>query len=61
MVTALAGRPIPREAEEAAYRVYRLLTHGILAMLIVFFLAGDGITWINLSDGLRVAGVAAPL
>jgi|SRR5215467_14046241 len=51
VVGTLVGRPIPREAEQAAYRVYRLLTHGILAMLIVFFLARDSITWINCLTG----------
>ena len=51
MMSALVGRDISKQTEEASYRAYRLLTHGILATLIVFFLLGDRITWSNCLTG----------
>lgn len=36
---------VTREDHEAAYRIYRLVMHGILGLLVVFFLAGDRIAW----------------
>jgi hypothetical protein len=43
---------VNKQADEATYRAYRFLTHGILLMLVVFFLAGERITWINCLTGL---------
>jgi hypothetical protein len=34
-----------RDAEDAAYRAYRVLIHVILLLLLVFFLFGDRIAW----------------
>lgn len=48
---AFVGRDIPKQIEDASYRAYRVLTHGILAMLVLFFLLGDRITWINCLTG----------
>jgi len=45
VLSARVGRSITEDAETATYRAYRLLTHGILVLLVVFFLAGDRITW----------------
>src|SRR2546429_9778299 len=42
---------ISRQADDATYRAYRILTHGIFVMLVVFFLAGERITWINCLTG----------
>jgi hypothetical protein len=39
------------EVVDATYRAYRVLSHGIMAMIVVFFLAGDRITWINCLPG----------
>jgi len=50
-VIALAQGKVNRQAEDASYRAYRLLTHGILALLVVFFLFGDRIMWINCLPG----------
>src|SRR5215471_10814369 len=50
LMAAAQGR-INKEADEAAYRAYRVLIHGILVMGVVFFLAGDRITWINCLTG----------
>jgi hypothetical protein len=36
---------VTRDAQDAAYRAYRLLMHVILALLVVFFLFGDRIAW----------------
>jgi hypothetical protein len=54
MVIALfasAQQHVTRQAEEAAYRAYRFLTHAIFVAMIVFLLLGDLITWINCLPG----------
>jgi VIT1/CCC1 family predicted Fe2+/Mn2+ transporter len=51
-VLALAQSKVNKAAEEASYRAYRVLTHGIIAMLVVFFLVGDWIVWSNCLTGL---------
>ena len=38
---------VNKQAEDVSYRAYRILTHGIFLMLVVFFLAGDRIVWSN--------------
>jgi hypothetical protein len=50
-VFALARQQVTRQAEEAAYRAYRFLTHAIFAAMVVFLLVGDRITWINCLPG----------
>jgi hypothetical protein len=50
-VMLVAHGKINSQADAATYRSYRLLTHGIFVMLVVFFLAGDRITWINCLTG----------
>jgi hypothetical protein len=50
-VMALAHGRVDRQAEAASYRAYRVLIHGILAMLLVFFLFGDRIVWGNCLTG----------
>jgi hypothetical protein len=42
-VMVAAHGKISRQAEDATYRAYRILTHGIFVMLVVFFLAGERI------------------
>jgi hypothetical protein len=42
---------VNKRVEDASYRAYRLLLHGILALLVVFFLAGDRIVWSNCLTG----------
>jgi len=51
VITALAEGKVNQQAVAATYRAYRILIHGILVMLVVFFLAGDRITWINCLTG----------
>ena len=36
---------------DTTYRAYRVLIHGIFAMLVLFFLLGDRIVWINCLSG----------
>jgi len=50
-VMALAQGRVNRHAVEASYRAYRVLTHGIFVMLVVFFLAGDRVIWPNCLTG----------
>jgi MFS family permease len=45
VISALVGHDVNKQAEEASYRAYRFLMHGILAMVVAFFLFGDWITW----------------
>lgn len=51
VVMILAGDRLNRQTEAASYRMYRILIHGILALVVVFFLAGDRIVWINCLTG----------
>ena len=50
-VMMAAHGKISRQADDATYRAYRVLTHGIFVMLVVFFVAGERITWINCLTG----------
>ena len=42
---AIVDRNVTSQAREATYRAYRVSLHGILALVVVFFVAGDRITW----------------
>jgi hypothetical protein len=42
---------VNRRAEDASYRAYRVLIHGIFVLLVVFFLFGDRIVWGNCLTG----------
>ncbi len=50
-VQALVRGKVNKQAEDSTYRAYRLLIHGIFAMLILFFLFGNRIVWINCLTG----------
>lgn len=50
-VMALTQGKVDKQTEGKTYRTYRVLIHGILAMLVVFFLSGDRIVWINCITG----------
>ena len=47
----LVGAQVNQQAKDAAYRTYRILTHGILVVLVLFFLAGDRIIWTQCLTG----------
>jgi hypothetical protein len=51
-VLALTEGNVSKQAESASYRAYRILTHGILAMGVIFMLFGDRIVLINCFTGL---------
>jgi hypothetical protein len=50
-IVGFAQGKVNKHAEEASYRAYRILTHGILVLIVVFFLFGDRIIWINCLTG----------
>jgi hypothetical protein len=50
-VIGVAQGRVNQPAEEASYRAYRVLIHGILVLLVVFFLFGDRIVWSNCLTG----------
>lgn len=51
VIMGLAEGKLNQRAIDATYRAYRVLIHGILGLLVVFFLAGDRITWIYCLTG----------
>jgi hypothetical protein len=51
-VIGLARQKVGKQAEDESYRVYRILIHGIILMLGVFFLLGDRIVWSNCLTGI---------
>ena len=50
-IQTLVRGSVDRQAEDATYRVYRTLTHGIMAVAVLVMLAGDRITWANCTTG----------
>jgi hypothetical protein len=50
-VIGFAQGKVNKPAEDASYRAYRVLIHGILVMLVVFLLFGDRIVWSNCLTG----------
>ena len=51
VIMALSQGKVDKQVEDITYRAYRVLLHGILAMIVVFFLFGSHITWINCITG----------
>ena len=51
LMAAVQGK-LTRQTEETTYRAYRMLIHVILALLVIFFVAGDRIEWANGLTGL---------
>src|SRR5215831_13723600 len=52
LILAIANGKVPKQAEDASYRAYWVLIHGILAIIVIFFLFGDRVTWSNCLTGL---------
>jgi hypothetical protein len=50
-IMTLAGKKVSREVVDASYRAYRVLNHGILVLVVVFFVFGDRIVWIHCITG----------
>ena len=54
LVTAMmfvAQNKVTAQSQDLTHRAYGFLIHGILVFLVVFFLAGDRIVWINCLTG----------
>ena len=52
IIYGLASNKVNQSIEAATYRAYRILIHVIFVLLLIFFLAGDRITWINGLPGI---------
>jgi hypothetical protein len=50
-ILTFASGKVDKQAEDASYRAYRILIHGIFAVLVVFVLFGDRIAWSNCLTG----------
>lgn len=50
-IMALTQGKVDKQTESKTYRAYRVLIHAILAMLVVFFIGGERIIWINCITG----------
>jgi hypothetical protein len=51
LVMGVAAGKADRKITDVSYRTYRVLIHGIFVMILVFFLFGDRIVWINCLSG----------
>jgi hypothetical protein len=51
-VLAFGQGQVNKQAEDASYRAYRVLIHGIFSMLLVFVFVGDRIVWGNCLTGI---------
>jgi hypothetical protein len=51
VILGVTQHRVNKQVEDVSYRAYRILTHGIFLMLVVFFLAGDRIVWSNCLTG----------
>lgn len=52
MILGVAQGKVSKQAEDMTYRAYRILIHGVFAMLVAFFLLGSRIVWSNCLTGL---------
>jgi hypothetical protein len=50
-IPALVRDRVNKGVEETAYRAYRILIHGIMAVGVLVIVAGDRITWPNCATG----------
>ena len=55
-VVAFAQGQTTREAIESTYRAYRVLIHVVFLLLVIFFVAGDRINWVNCLTGFAWRG-----
>jgi hypothetical protein len=52
LILGLTHGKVSKQAEEASYQAYRVLSHGILALCVVYMLFGDHIILPNCLTGL---------
>lgn len=50
-ILGLTQGKVDKQTEGRTYRAYRVLIHGIFVLMVVFFLFGDQIIWINCLSG----------
>jgi hypothetical protein len=50
-IQALARGNADREAEQATYRIYRIVTHAIMALAVLVIFGGDRISWAHCATG----------
>ena len=50
-IQALVYRTVDERTENATYRIYRSLTHGLIAVAVLVMVAGDRISWVNCATG----------
>ena len=50
-IQALVYRAVDERAGRATYRIYRCLTHGLMAVGVLVIVAGDRISWVNCATG----------
>jgi hypothetical protein len=50
-IQALVYRSVDARADHATYRIYRCLTHGLMAVGVLVMVAGDRISWVNCATG----------
>lgn len=51
-VMGFANGKVNQRANDATYRAYRVLIHAVFLILVVFFLVGERVIWINCLTGL---------
>ena len=56
-VMVLARSKVTKRVEDVSYQAYRILIHGIFAMVVVFVLFGSRIVWSNCLSGLAWMGL----
>jgi hypothetical protein len=52
VVYGLARGKVNKQTEELTYRAYRILIHGIFILILIFFILGDRVIWINGLPGI---------
>jgi hypothetical protein len=52
VILGLTQGKVSKQAEDMTYRAYRILIHGVFAMLVAFFLLGSRIVWSHCLTGL---------
>lgn len=55
-IMAVSQGKVDKQVEDTTYRAYRVLLHGIVVMIVVFFLSGNHITWMNCITGFAWRG-----
>ena len=52
VIYGLAHNKVNQQIEATTYRAYRMLIHVIFVLILIFFIAGDRIIWINGLPGI---------